>query len=156
MRDMIKYKKYQKKWEETHPEWKKNYNKKYRENNREKVLAIHLKSQRKRRKEVRQQVLDLVSNQCYYCNSKEKLELHHLYYAKDSVRPNGDQWPRYQEVIAHPERFQVLCKFCHMVISWIQKDSVNWHKLAKIALKEHIDPKRDYLILTQKQECRFQ
>jgi len=56
---------------------------------------------------------------CQGCGTDKNLQLHHRYYAKDSIRPkvhneSGNQTvKRVREAIQHPERFQLLCLSCH-------------------------------------------
>ncbi len=65
--------------------------------------------------EKRKQALENLGGKCVKCGSKEKLHLHHIKYAKDSVRWNdkSDDVKRVKEALEHPERFELLCAFCH-------------------------------------------
>lgn len=70
-------------------------------------------------KNLRQKVIENLGGKCQDCGTTEKLQLHHRYYAKDSIRPKvhneaGNQTVRrVKEAIAHPERFSLLCLSCH-------------------------------------------
>lgn len=62
---------------------------------------------------------DKLGGVCKNCNTKNGLQLHHQYYAKDSIRQKvhnecGNQTvKRVKEAILHPERFALLCLSCH-------------------------------------------
>lgn len=68
---------------------------------------------------LRQSAIDLLGGKCQGCGTLDGLQLHHRYYAKDSVRPKvhrecGNQTvKRIREAISHPERFSLLCLPCH-------------------------------------------
>ena len=68
---------------------------------------------------LRGQALDLLGGRCQDCGTLNRLQLHHKYYAKDSIRPKvhrecGNQTvKRTKEAITHPERFALLCLSCH-------------------------------------------
>ena len=72
-----------------------------------------MKNKLKRRK----RVLEKLGGKCERCGTKHRLHLHHIYYAKDSVRwVEGKHDPynaREKEADQHPERFQLLCVTCH-------------------------------------------
>ena len=65
--------------------------------------------------EKRKQALQNLGGKCVKCGSKDKLHLHHIKYAKDSVRWNdkSDDVKRVKEALEHPERFELLCVTCH-------------------------------------------
>jgi len=71
---------------------------------------------------LKQNALSAVCVKCQRCNVKDNLQLHHKYYAKDSIRPKvhreaGNQTlKRWKEAVLHPERFQVLCLSCHNTV----------------------------------------
>ncbi len=68
---------------------------------------------------LRKRCLELLGGMCQMCKRVDKLQLHHNYYAKDSIRPkvhreSGNQTKkRMKEAISHPERFSLLCLSCH-------------------------------------------
>lgn len=68
---------------------------------------------------IRSQALQILGGKCQECGRTDKLQLHHRYYAKDSIRPKvhrecGNRTiKRGKEAIAHPERFELLCLSCH-------------------------------------------
>jgi len=53
---------------------------------------------------------------CRSCFSKDDLQLHHIVYQALSVRGyvKSDYWKRASEAFEHPERFELLCKKCHL------------------------------------------
>jgi len=62
----------------------------------------------------------LLGGKCKNCGSRKKLQLHHKYYARNSIRAtqkeNGWQTiKRTREAIAHPKRFRLLCLSCHNI-----------------------------------------
>ena len=75
-------------------------------------------NRRKRYLKFRNSVLALLGNKCVNCGTVERLQLHHKYYAQDSIRPKSSE-PGYHskqrnlEALNHPERFMLLCLSCH-------------------------------------------
>lgn len=73
----------------------------------------------KKTQELNQKNKEIHGSECHLCKSKKRLQLHHMYYAPDSVRPkshneNGSMTlKRKQEAIDHPERFLLVCLSCH-------------------------------------------
>jgi len=65
--------------------------------------------------EKRKQALKNLGSKCVKCGSKVKLHLHHVKYAKDSVnwKDKNEYNYRIKEAFEHPERFELLCAFCH-------------------------------------------
>jgi len=65
--------------------------------------------------EKRKQVLKNRGGKCVKCGSTEKLHLHHVKYAKGSVnwRDKNEYNNRIKEALEHPDRFELLCAFCH-------------------------------------------
>jgi len=65
--------------------------------------------------EKRKQVLQNLGGKCVKCGSIDKLHLHHIKYAKDSVKwdDKSEDSKRVQEALDHPERFELLCTHCH-------------------------------------------
>ena len=61
---------------------------------------------------------------CQLCgDSKHRLFLAHLYYAKDSVSSSSNESRKRQaETLAHPERFSLLCMSCHRTFDTIHKN----------------------------------
>lgn len=77
-------------------------------------------------------------NKCKICGTDKKLQLHHRYYAKNSIRSkvhneNGSMTiKRTQEAILYPGRFNVLCLSCHNSVHPKRK------KIISLALFEEI------------------
>ena len=67
----------------------------------------------------RTKAIKLLGGSCDVCRDTEMLEFHHLYYGLDS-RTNFAF--TFYEVLKHPERFQLLCRTCHQIITRIDKD----------------------------------
>ena len=71
------------------------------------------------RKRTRAKAFAILGSKCQECGTEKKLQLHHKYYAPDSIYPkthNESGWTgslRAKEAIAHPERFMVVCLSCH-------------------------------------------
>ena len=71
----------------------------------------------------RAEALDKVGRHCRICQVDEMIQLHHVYYAADSIRPGskgGGQWEttcRVREAKDHPERFMPLCRDCHRAVT---------------------------------------
>ena len=65
--------------------------------------------------EKRKQVLQNLGGKCVKCGSTEKIHLHHIKYAKGSVnwKDKNEYNNRIKEALEHPERFELLCAFCH-------------------------------------------
>jgi len=65
----------------------------------------------------RERVLEKLGGKCEGCGVKQRLHLHHIFYAKDSVRwVEGQPDPyneREKEADEHPERFKLFCPKCH-------------------------------------------
>jgi len=63
----------------------------------------------------REQVLKNLGGKCVKCGTEHKLHLHHVKYTKDSVtsKDKHDDVKRVNEAFEHPERFELLCAFCH-------------------------------------------
>lgn len=76
-------------------------------------------NERKKRRLLRRrtEIINKLGGKCK-CGTVEKLQLHHKYYAKDSIRPSQKEsgWisdSRVSEALKHPERFKLLCLPCH-------------------------------------------
>ena len=59
-----------------------------------------------------------LGGKCQECGILEKLQLHHKFYTKDSIRPSqnecgNDTVKRTKEALLHPERFSLVCLPCH-------------------------------------------
>ena len=63
----------------------------------------------------REQALQKLGGKCVKCGTEHKLHLHHVKYAKDSVDwiDKNDSNKRIKEALEYPERFELLCAFCH-------------------------------------------
>jgi len=64
---------------------------------------------------IRQRAILKLGGKCQNCGKEDNLQLHHITYAKDSVRwwESGEYWKRAKEALEHPERFELRCKNCH-------------------------------------------
>lgn len=66
-----------------------------------------------------QKIKHIHGSQCHLCKSKKNLQLHHMYYTSDSVRPKSHNESgtktrmRKQKAIDRPERFLLVCLSCH-------------------------------------------
>jgi len=65
----------------------------------------------------RDQALQKLGGKCVKCGTKSKLHLHHVKYGKDSVtwRDKNESNNRIKEALEHPERFELLCAYCHAI-----------------------------------------
>jgi len=65
---------------------------------------------------VREQAITNLGGFCRSCFSKDDLQLHHIAYLPLSTRNSekSDYWKRAREALEHPERFELLCKRCHL------------------------------------------
>jgi len=65
---------------------------------------------------VREKAILKLGEKCKKCGSMENLQLHHITYAEDSVKwwESGEYWKRAKEAFEHPERFELICKKCHL------------------------------------------
>ena len=65
---------------------------------------------------VREQAILNLGGVCRSCFSKDDLQLNHVAYLPLSVRGyvKSDYWKRAREALEHPERFELLCKRCHL------------------------------------------
>lgn len=99
---------YMREYRRTHPEYRKkqsDYNKKrYQEHREEKAKEVQI---------IKQTVRNNLGNKCTTCGITEKLQLHHKFYAEDSVKPQQHSFNRFWEAFKHPERFKLLCPLCH-------------------------------------------
>ena len=83
--------------------------------NKEKSREIKRNSYKK----LRSKAIEILGGKCNGCDRTNKLQLHHNYYARDSIRPKIHREAGYQtilrtkEAIAHPGRFSLLCLSCH-------------------------------------------
>ena len=72
---------------------------------------------RERKLKRRERVLEKLGGKCEGCGAILRLHLHHIFYAKDSVRwVEGKPDPsnaREKEADEHPERFKLFCSTCH-------------------------------------------
>lgn len=95
------------------------YCRKYNKENRELINAKQRLRNARIADELRQQIKSIFGDKCQVCGSQKNLQLHHKYYAADSVLPkshneNGSRSiARKKEAIAHPERFMLTCLSCH-------------------------------------------
>lgn len=84
-----------------------------------------------RERQFRKKAVDSLGGICQRCGSVKNLQLHHKYYARDSIRPkvhneNGCQSKkRNLEALEHPERFNLLCLPCHNKIQPKKQKIVN-------------------------------
>jgi hypothetical protein len=69
--------------------------------------------------ELKEKALGSVCIKCEICKTRNNLQLHHRYYAKNSIRPKvhreagNKTLQRWKEAVSYPQRFQVLCLSCH-------------------------------------------
>lgn len=58
---------------------------------------------------------EIFGDNCYICHWNGRLELAHMFYAKDSIkRSTGvNSLKRIAEALTYPERFRRLCSLCH-------------------------------------------
>lgn len=84
-----------------------------------------------RERQIRKNAVDSLGGICQRCGATKNLQLHHRYYARDSVRSkvhneNGCQSKkRNLEALEHPERFRLLCLPCHNQIQPKKQKFVN-------------------------------
>lgn len=83
--------------------------KKYAENHKEEQIQYKKDWARK----IKEKVKEILGTSCSKCGKETTLHLHHKYYAKDSVKPMQHGFNRQREAYKHPERFELLCAFCH-------------------------------------------
>ena|SRR3972149_2254214 len=84
----------------------------YREAHKEQINKQRSDSNHKQRG----LALELLGNKCKICNEVDLiLEFHHLVYEDDSIRKGRI----FVEVINHPERFWLLCRPCHKILTCI-------------------------------------
>lgn len=81
-------------------------------------------------KKIKEEARQKLGGKCQRCGTKEKLQLHHKYYAKDSVRSTQHESGRpsvnrAKEALKHPERFSLLCLSCHNSIEPKRKKFVS-------------------------------
>ena len=105
------------------------------------VRKIHDLKYRKRltnqqknlRLKIRKIAVKLTGKECHFCNTTEKLHLHHLWYEPDSVKSNatGSTTERIREAIRNPERFVLLCISCHSKLT-AQYISLNTRSLNEL------------------------
>lgn len=110
----IYYQKNKKKIDEYIKVWQKKHSKQKSDKNK-----LYLQKKRKKAEE-------LLGGKCERCGEKEKLQFHHIYYIK-SYQANIQN-----EVVKHPEQFELLCQQCH-VLTGIAKHSP--HKIELIYKK---------------------
>ena len=73
----------------------------------------------KKTQELKLKITTIFGAKCELCKSNKNLQLHHVIYGPDSIRPqshneNGSHsLKRKQEAINHPERFLLICLSCH-------------------------------------------
>ena len=65
---------------------------------------------------VRERAISKLGGTCRSCFTKDDLQLHHIVYLALSVRGyvKSDYWKRAREAFEYPERFELLCKKCHL------------------------------------------
>jgi len=65
---------------------------------------------------VRERAISKLGGTCRSCFTKDDLQLHHIVYQALSVRGyvKSDYGKRAREAFEHPERFELLCKKCHL------------------------------------------
>lgn len=83
---------------------------------------------------LREKIKEIFGEKCQKCGSTNKLQLHHKYYASDSIRPRNSEpgyvsLSRKKEAIEHPERFVLLCITCHNKIEPRPRKSRNQSNL---------------------------
>jgi len=67
---------------------------------------------------IREKAILGLGGKCQECNTEDNLQLHHITYAEDSARwwESGESHKRAKEAFEHPERFELICKDCHLKI----------------------------------------
>jgi len=87
---------------------------------------------------IRDKAIQNLGGKCTDCGATEYLHLHHITYAKDSVRASdkSDDSRRAKEAFEHPERFMLLCKTCHMKLHDIRNKPRKVRRLTKEEVEE--------------------
>jgi len=81
--------------------------------------SYHDTSYYKQTQELKLKITKVFGSNCQLCKSNKNLQLHHVIYGPDSIRPkshneNGSRsLKRKQEAVNHPERFLLICLSCH-------------------------------------------
>jgi hypothetical protein len=83
----------------------------------------------------RQRAYKMIGGCCQVCQSRDRLEFHHLYYGLDS---RDSKQLIHLEVFKHPERFQLLCRTCHSIVTLVQSDPRGLEK-ARLVLERLIN-----------------
>jgi Zn finger protein HypA/HybF involved in hydrogenase expression len=89
----------------------------------------------KLRKEKQRLIQEKFGGRCYICGrQKGKLELHHIYYEHDSPSSSSSSYDKLliEEIKLHPERFILLCHFCHSIVTTLEKNKTMWIKLNEV------------------------
>lgn len=71
---------------------------------------------RKKERELRAKIFEMLGNKCEYCGSTENLEIHHWHpfiLEKGGVKEREERW-----VLKHLDDVSLLCKKCHDTIHW--------------------------------------
>ena len=96
--------------------------------NRPEIRARKYKSQRKKKREARR----LLGGKCFVCGTNRQLEFHHIKYARSSKTSL-----HHNEVLKHPERFILLCRKCHNIVTFVSREPkravvvlTNLHKIS--------------------------
>ena len=116
------------------------YDKKYYELNKKHHIKVSNSIRKTRQRRLRDEALEILGNECFICKTQQKLELHHVIYAEDSVKSgeSGHSLKRIEEALAYPDRFLLLCRTCHRVHSILKNDVKGEHKLKCLAYFSHI------------------
>ena len=90
---------------------------------------------KRHRDKIRNQAISILGDSCVYCNTKERLEFHHLYYVNNENPHGVHSYSRHKETIKHPERFELVCHTCHQIITILNSDRDSWNKIGKVLQK---------------------
>ena len=90
---------------------------------------------------IREKAILKLGGKCQKCNTEDNLQLHHITYAEDSIRwwESGEYWKRAKEAYNHPERFELICKECHLKLHENDPDNKSFVKMsteAKLTIKK--------------------
>lgn len=88
----------------------------------------------------RKRALELLGVACWICGVSGKLEFHHKEYADGTKKWKLFKWsgaPTHREVLKHPERFQLLCRDCHRILHYYQKDPLRFELVYRYLLMIH-------------------
>jgi len=104
-----------------------------------------------------QELHEILGDRCAICGYKGRLELHHIYYAEDSVKGSkGHRLRRVIEALEHPERFVLLCKACHSAVTLVENHGLQiLDKIREIVLLSKIRKEVKSLGSETQKEERF-